>query len=346
MTYIVRKNYDVKVGKLPLQKGVAKRRVFEAPSNYNFFTSANQAPAKPFLKWAGGKGQLLEQISSYLPQSLLDGSINRYVEPFVGGGAMFFYLASSCYQSSINEFFIYDVNPELILAYKTIKHDVYALIEALLKIQSKYWSLSDIERSQYFYYIRNSFNLRRKSINFNVFNSNWVERAAQIIFLNRTCFNGLFRVNSKGEFNVPCGKYKKPLICNVDNLKAISLLLQNTHIELGDFTKCKEIVDDKTFVYFDPPYRPLSNTANFTGYSQNVWHDSEQLRLRDFFSELHLKGAKLLLSNSDPKNENINDNFFEDAYNAYRIERVKAARKINCNASKRGQITELVIMNY
>lgn len=346
MAYIVRSNYDVKVGThLALQKGVAKRRVFEVPSNYNVYT-ANQAPAKPFLKWAGGKGQLLEQISSYLPQGLLNGSIKRYVEPFVGGGAMFFYLASSGYQSSIDEFFIYDVNPELILAYKTIKFDVYALIDALLKIQSKYWSMSDIEKSQYFYYVRQLFNSKRRSIDFNVFSSNWVERAAEIIFLNRTCFNGLFRVNSRGEFNVPCGKYKKPLICNVDNLKAISLVLQKTHVELGDFTNCKDFVDDRTFVYFDPPYRPISSTANFTGYSQNIWHDSEQLRLRDFFAELDSKGAKLLLSNSDPKNENINDNFFEDAYNAYKIERVKAARKINCNASKRGQINELLIMNY
>ncbi len=280
MAYIVRKNYNVKVEtRLPVEKGI-ERRVFEAPSNFNFLTSA--IPAKPFLKWAGGKGQLLEQISSYLPQSLSNGSIKRYVEPFVGGGAMFFYLASSGYQSSINEFFIYDVNPELILAYKTIKKDVYALIDALLKIQAKYWSLSDIEKNQYFYCIRDLFNSRSQSINFNVFSSNWVERAAQIIFLNRTCFNGLFRVNSKGEFNVPCGKYKKPLICNTDNLKAISLVLQKTHIELGDFTKCKEIVDDKTFVYFDPPYRPISSTANFTGYSQNIWHDNEQLRLRDF----------------------------------------------------------------
>jgi DNA adenine methylase len=347
MAYIVRNNYDVKVGtQLPLEKGIQKKRVFEAPSNFNFSTSVNQTPAKPFLKWAGGKGQLLEQISGYLPQSLSNGSITRYVEPFVGGGAMFFYLASSCYQSSINEFFIYDVNPELILAYKTIKKDVYALIETLLNIQTKYWSLSDIDKSQYFYDIRDSLNSRRKSINFDVFSGSWVERAAQIIFLNRTCFNGLFRVNSKGEFNVPCGKYKKPLICNTDNLKAISLVLQKTYIELGDFTKCKEVVDDKTFIYFDPPYRPISSTANFTGYSQNIWHDNEQLRLRDFFGELHIKGAKLLLSNSDPKNENINDNFFEDAYSAYRMERVKAARKINCNASKRGQITELLIMNY
>ncbi|MBF2066205.1 MAG: DNA adenine methylase [Calothrix sp. C42_A2020_038] len=344
MAYIVRKNYDVTVGtQLPLQKGVAKRRVFEAPIK---FLTSNQPAAKPFLKWAGGKGQLLEQISSYFPQSLPNGSIKRYVEPFVGGGAMFFYLASSCYQSSINEFFIYDINPELILAYKTIKKDVYALIDALLKIQAKYWSLSDIEKTKYFYYIRNLFNSQRKNIDFNVFSSNWVERAAQIIFLNRSCFNGLFRVNSKGDFNVPCGKYKKPLICNADNLKVISLVLQKTHIELGDFTKCKEFVDGETFVYFDPPYRPISSTANFTGYSQNIWHDSEQFRLRDFFDELHLRGAQLLLSNSDPKNENINDNFFEDAYSTYRIERVRAARKINCNASKRGQINELLIMNY
>jgi DNA adenine methylase len=317
-------------------------RVKERPS-VRISSSAKNVSIRPFLKWAGGKGQLLEQMSNFLPKGLIDGSIKRYVEPFIGGGAMFFYIASA-YTNL--EFFIYDINPELILAYKTIKQDVNALGEILLKIQSQYWSLSEKDKSQYFYQVRDSFNLQRKQIDFHRFSDSWIERTAQIIFLNRTCFNGLFRVNSQGKFNVPIGRYKNPKICNIENLQAISTILQNTQIELGDFTACKNLIDSDTFIYFDPPYRPISNTANFTSYSENNFDDNEQLRLRNFFHDLNSSGAKLLLSNSDPKNQNEQDNFFEDAYQAYRIERVKASRNISSNASTRGQINELLIMNY
>jgi DNA adenine methylase len=306
-------------------------------------SSAKNSSIRPFLKWAGGKGQLLEQMSNFLPRELIDGSIKRYVEPFIGGGAMFFFIASAYTDL---EFFIYDINPELILAYKTIKQDVNLLGEMLLEIQSHYWSLSESEKSQYFYQVRESFNYQKSQIDFNGFNRRWIERTAQIIFLNRTCFNGLFRVNSQGKFNVPIGRYKKPKICNLENLQAVSKILQNTQIELGDFTACKKLIDSDTFVYFDPPYRPISNTANFTSYSENSFDDKEQLRLRNFFQDLNSFGAKLLLSNSDPKNQNGDDNFFEDAYQSYRIERVRASRNISSNSSTRGQINELLIMNY
>ncbi len=299
--------------------------------------------AQPFLKWAGGKTQLLTQIESFFPEELLTGSITKYIEPFVGGGAVFFRVANTY---PISEFLISDVNPELIIAYQTIQKDVESLISRLWKEQETYLSLTEEERKNFFYQVRNDYNLRRNQINFETYNSHWIERTAQLIFLNRTCFNGLFRVNSKGEFNVPFGRYKKPRICDGDNLRQVSQVLEKTTIQQGDFTNCKQFVDQTSFVYFDPPYRPISKTSNFNAYSQQVFNDSEQLRLRDFFQSLNQKGAKLLLSNSDPKNEDQNDDFFEDAYSNYRIERVEAARNINSKGSQRGKIKELFIMNY
>ncbi|MER3492173.1 MAG: modification methylase [Mastigocladus sp. ERB_26_2] len=298
---------------------------------------------KPFLKWAGGKGQLLEQIEKFLPDELGSGSIKRYIEPFIGGGALFLYIANTY---EIEEFVISDINSELVIVYKTIQKNVEKLIETLQEIQKKYLSLDNDERNLYFYQIRSQFNWRRHQINFQFYSQEWIERTAQIIFLNRTCFNGLFRVNSKGDFNVPVGRYKDPTICDPDNLRVVAQILQKTQILHGDFTQCEELVDNKTLVYFDPPYRPISQTANFTSYSQYSFDDAEQLRLRDFFRVLDKKGAKLILSNSDPKNEDLNDNFFELAYKGYRIERLKAKRNINSNASKRQQINELLIMNY
>ncbi|MCX7594520.1 MAG: DNA adenine methylase [Fischerella sp.] len=299
--------------------------------------------AKPFLKWAGGKGQLLEQIDKFLPDQLASGSIKRYIEPFIGGGAVFLHLAN---RYEIEEFVISDINCELVLAYKTIQKNVEELIEILLNIQNKYLSLDESERNLYFYQIRSQFNLRRHQIDFQVYNHEWIERTAEIIFLNRTCFNGLFRVNSKGDFNVPVGRYKNPTICDPKNLKAVARILQKAQIFQGDFTECEKFVSDNSLIYFDPPYRPISQTANFTSYSQHSFDEIEQLRLRDFFRLLDSKGAKLILSNSDPKNENSNDNFFELAYEGYRIERVKAKRNINSDTSRRKQIHELLIMNY
>ncbi|MBD2777985.1 DNA adenine methylase [Iningainema tapete] len=299
---------------------------------------------RPFLKWAGGKGQLIEQISKFFPKELLDGSIKRYIEPFIGGGAVFFHFADN--YPSIEEFYIFDINPELILAYKTIQNHAEELGELLQKIQNKYWSLNPEERSKYFYQVRTYFNQQRLQTDFENYSDSWVERTAQIIFLNRTCFNGLFRVNLKGDFNVPFGKYKNPTICDLNNLMAVSALLKKTQIFHGDFTLSQEFVDSKTFVYFDPPYRPISKTSNFTSYSQGSFDDTDQLRLRNFFSELNSLGAKLLLSNSDPKNVDEDDIFFETNYAKYRIEKIKAFRNINSKAEKRGQINELLIMNY
>jgi DNA adenine methylase len=299
--------------------------------------------AKPFLKWAGGKGQLLEQIDNFLPNELEDGTITRYLEPFVGSGAVFLYLAKSY---KIEEFFILDINEELILAYKTIQKDVEKLIKFLSSLQERYLLLDEDKRKKYYYDIRSLFNLQRKTIDFQNYSQEWIERTAQLIFLNRTCFNGLFRVNNQGDFNVPMGKYKNPLICNSENLRAIAQILQKTQIHCGDFTDCEQWVNERTFIYFDPPYRPISKTSDFTSYSKYNFDDPEQLRLRDFFHRLNDKKAKLMLSNSDPKNEDPNDDFFEIAYQAYRIERVKASRNINSNAQKRGKINEILILNY
>jgi len=298
---------------------------------------------KPFLKWAGGKNQLIEQIDNYFPESLKTGSIKRYIEPFIGGGAVFLYLARSY---EMDNFFISDINPDLVLAYKTIQKNVEEVITLLLEIQNKYISLDEEERKSYFYQIRSQFNFQRNQITLQTYDNVWIERTAQMIFLNRTCFNGLFRVNSKGDFNVPFGRYKNPTICDQQNLKAVSQVLQRTQIYHGDFTSCERFVNEDAFVYFDPPYRPISKTANFTSYSQYAFDDKEQLRLRDFFILLDKKGARVLLSNSDPKNEDTTDNFFEFNYKGYQINRVKASRNINSNPSKRGQIYELLIMNY
>ncbi len=311
-------------------------------SSHPQLLTATVAP-KPFLKWAGGKTQLIKQINKFLPEALNNGSIKKYVEPFIGGGALFFLFA---YNYPIKDIFISDVNADLVLTYKAIQHNVDDLIELLLDIEKKYLSLNINQRSEYFYKVRSKFNSRKDRIDLLKYNAEWVERTAQVIFLNKTCFNGLFRVNSKGEFNVPIGKYKKPSLCNPENLKKVAKILQRTEILQGDFSQCESFVDSNTFVYLDPPYRPISNTSNFNSYSHQTFDDSEQLRLRNFYRKLDKKGALLLLSNSDPKNQNPEDDFFEQLYADYRIERVKATRHINSNSLKRNSINELLIMNY
>lgn len=302
-----------------------------------------QVKAKPFLKWAGGKTQLVDQIAKYLPFELRAGLIHKYAEPFIGGGALFFHIAQAY---EIEHFLIADVNEELILAYRTLKIDVEGVIDILNAMEQKYHLLSPSRQKEYFYSVRFQFNEKRPDINYQRFDKTWLERTAEIIFLNRTCFNGLFRVNSKGEFNVPFGRYKNPMICSENNLREVSQILQRTEIQLGDFTNCESFTTPDTFVYFDPPYRPISKTANFTSYSRFDFDDVAQLRLASFYRVLDKKGSKLMLSNSDPKNENPQDDFFDEAYKHFHIQRVKANRMINCNADKRGAINELLIMNY
>ena len=308
---------------------------------------AQQTPsvpaARPFLKWAGGKTQLLEELKKRLPKGIRTGEITRYVEPFIGGGAVFFYLNRNF---SFEQCDICDANEELILAYRVIQNSVQPLIAELETLKSAYYSRTDVMQEQFYYEIRNDFNNKRPGINFNEFQEEWIERAARIIFLNRTCFNGLFRMNRKGEFNVPFGGYKKPDILNEENLRTVSALLKKTRIHLGDFTGCQEYVDDRTFVYFDPPYRPLKRSSSFTSYSKDGFTDADQVRLAEFFRILDERGAKLMLSNSDPKNQNPNDSFFDDLYAEYFIERIPARRRINCKGAGRGDISELVITNY
>jgi DNA adenine methylase len=299
--------------------------------------------ARPFLKWAGGKTQLLKQFSQRLPPEMKNGEITHYVEPFVGGGAVFFYLGQ---RFSFDRSSIFDANEELILAYRVIKKSTKKLIHELESLESAYISKSNEDRERLFYRVRDSFNKKKPEINFHNYDAEWVTRAAQSIFLNRTCFNGLFRMNRKGEFNVPFGRYKNPQILNKDNLNDVAALLKTTSIILGDFTRCKKFVDNTSFVYLDPPYRPLNDTSSFTSYAKDGFSDTDQCRLAGFFKELDKKGAKIMLSNSDPRNENPDDSFFDELYAEYTIERVPAKRSINCNGALRGEINELIITNY
>lgn len=326
--------------KIKIPIGPRMQTVFDLATPIHTYTKS----ARPFLKWAGGKNQLIEAIANLLPFELKSGKIKKYAEPCIGGGALFFYLAQR--YPSIDSFFISDINEELILAYKTIQKNVESLISLLAELEKKYHSLDRPKQKDFFYQQRDDFNKKLVRIDFNNLCENWIERTATIIFLNRTCFNGLFRVNSKGEFNVPFGNYKNPKICDPVNLRAVSELLQKAQIESGDFTASKEFVDENTFAYFDPPYRPISKTASFTSYSKFNFGEEEQKRLAEYFSFLSQKGAKLMLSNSDPKNEDPEEHFFEYLYHSFRIERVDAVRVINCHANKRGKIKELVIVNY
>lgn len=294
--------------------------------------------AKSFVKWAGGKGQLLDTFKQYYPMMLPEGRIRRYIEPFVGGGAVLFEILQ---KYKIEEAFIFDINEDLINTYIVIKNDVDTLVEYLLGLECKYLNLSEKVRKEMYYEIRDVYNSR-------TFRSNQpdIERAAQFIFLNRTCFNGLYRVNRSGYFNVPTGDYKNPTICDEKNLYAVSSLLQRVHIFTGDYRESIKYVDRHSFVYFDPPYRPLNVTSNFTSYSKFDFSDEDQVQLAHFFAEMNDAGAFLMLSNSDPKNENPDDNFFDELYGKFYIHRIKAKRAINSNGKGRGLVSEILVTNY
>nr|WP_319539438.1 DNA adenine methylase [uncultured Methanospirillum sp.] len=305
-------------------------------------TSENEY-AKPFYKWAGGKTQLLHEFDLRFPQTLRTGALDRYVEPFIGGGAVFFFVMQLF---PFRESVICDANEELVLTYQVIRQDVDALINLLKDFQSRYDALDEEGRKDLYLNVRSDLNGDRKGFDFSQYGTAWVERAAQLLFLNKTCFNGLFRVNSSGEFNVPFGKYRNPGIVHECNLRLVSALLQNTTILHGDFSRCLEYIDDHTFVYLDPPYRPLSASSSFTAYSRDGFSDQDQVRLKEFFDSVDRLGAAVMLSNSDPRNEDPTDHFFDDLYQQYRIERVLAKRIINSNAEKRGAISEIIVMNY
>ncbi len=303
-----------------------------------------QTIAKPFLKWAGGKGKLIEQLINFFPFEITTGQLTKYAEPFIGGGALYFHVAQNYPQ--IERFFISDCNLQLVLTYKTVQQNVDDLIDFLSQLQHEYYCLEQDERKDFFYQQRLKFNQNIAGINLENFSKLWIEQTSLLIFLNHTCFNGLFRVNSKGEFNVPFGDYKNPKICDAENLKLVASLLAKTSIRFGDFTTSKDFIDSGTFVYFDPPYRPLNKTSSFNSYAQGDFNDQEQSRLADYFRLLNNKKAKLMLSNSDPKNVDKNDDFFEELYQGFTLKRVSAARMINSQADKRGKLKELLITNY
>ena len=290
----------------------------------------------PFVKWAGGKNQHLKILTENLPEGF-GKNIRKYAEPFVGGGALLFEILS---KYKLDAVYINDNNKELINAFNIIKFNCKELIKNLDEIENEYLKLYDEERQNYFYIKRVEFNW----LELNEYNQ--IKKAALFIFLNKTCFNGLYRVNKHGKFNVPVGKYKNPLICDSENLFKISKALQNVEINCLDYHDCYKFADDQTLIYFDPPYRPLNKTSSFTSYTENVFSDKNQIELAEFYKKLSEKGVKLLLSNSDPKNFNKEDNFFDNLYYEFNIKRINAVRMINSAADKRGHITELLIKNY
>lgn len=292
---------------------------------------------KPFVKWAGGKSSLIPQLTKYFPIELKNGQIEKYVEPFVGGGAV---LIDILQKYNIKEAYAFDINKDLINCYNAIKYKVEDLIQELDKKEKEFLALENDDRQKYFYNIRTEYNSYILNNNIDV------KRASEFIFLNRTCFNGLYRVNKAGKFNVPCGKYKNPTICDSNNLRNLSILLKNVIFEYEDYRKSESLVDENTFVYFDPPYRPLSVTSGFTSYTKEDFNDENQKELANYYNKLNSKNAKLMLSNSNPKNTNINDNFFENIYKGFNINEVSAKRMINSNARGRGEISELLITNY
>lgn len=266
----------------------------------------------PFLKWAGGKSQLLNSFQEYFPENF-----KHYFEPFTGGAAVFFHLRSNRakFQAELS-----DLNSELINCYTVIRDDLDSLIEDLQKHKNE---------EEYFYKIRAT----------DPDSLSATERASRLIYLNKTCFNGLYRVNSKGRFNVPFGFYKNPSTCNETNLRACQKALQNTELNCNPFEHVLKKARKGDFVYFDPPYHPLTSTSNFTSYTKNSFSAEDQQRLAETFAELDKRGCYLMLSNSDCP-------FIRGLYESFRVETVYAMRAINCKAQGRGRISEVLVLNY
>ena len=300
--------------------------------------------AKPFIKCAGGKTQILDEIEKRLPErTKRTKKIERYIEPFLGGGAVFFYLQEH-YQ--INSAILIDKNQDLILTYKVVQKYSEELIGELEKIENEYFACKELKRDKYYYQIRREFNQQRLKRCCDNLNRSCFTRAAHFIFLNKTCFNGLFRQNLKGEFNVPFGRYVRPAILNRENLLAVSQALKKVTILDGDFSQAENYAKKNTLVYLDPPYRPLNTTSKFTHYLKSGFDDNEQIRLAEFFKKMYKEGAYLILSNSDPQNRNPNDKFFDELYGEFLIERIQAKRAINRKGQNRGKINELIIRNF
>lgn len=290
--------------------------------------------AKPFIKWAGGKSSLLAEIERNLPQGFDQRRDVTYIEPFVGGGAVLFWILQR--YDNISRVIINDINRDLICTYRVVRNLPLELIDRLTTIQNEYIMRNEEGRKDYYLAKRAEFNSRKMSE---------TETAATFIFLNKTCFNGLYRVNSRGDFNVPHGRYKNPKICDTPTILADSELLQGVEILCGDFAQTLRFADSDTLFYFDPPYKPVSETSSFNSYTKEVFDDEEQLRLRDFVAKIANKGSDFILSNSDVRAYNPENDFFDCIYSKFNIRRVEAPRFINSVASGRGKLSELMITN-
>lgn len=292
--------------------------------------------AKPFIKWVGGKGQLLQQLDDHLPATFREWQEVTYIEPFIGGGAMLFYMLS--HYPNIQRAVINDINPDLVTAYRTIKERPEELIASLQVLQDRYYALESEEQRKAFY-------LESREV-YNQKQLDPIENTTLFIFLNRTCFNGLYRVNKSGGFNVPFGKYDRPTICDAPTITADSALLQKVDILYGDFAETLRHARGNTLFYFDPPYRPLSSTSSFNEYAKQSFNDDSQRRLKLFCDQIHEAGHAFMLSNSDGRGAHSEDTFMDTLYQDYIITRVAASRSINANPSKRGKITEILVRNY
>ena len=295
---------------------------------------------RPFVKWAGGKNKLIPQMEQYYPKELKENKIDVYIEPFVGGGAI---LIDILKKYNIKKAYAFDINKNLINCYNIIKDKVESLVLELKKLEEEYLKLDDENRKEYYYDIRKKYN------SINIENENEaLEKTTYFIFLNKTCFNGLYRENRRGQFNVPIGKYKNPTICDEKNLIELSKLIKNVTFINGDYRESYKYIEENTFIYFDPPYRPINKTSSFTSYSKEDFNDENQKKLGEYFRKINDNNSnvKLMLSNSNPKNNNEKDDFFEQIYNGFKINEIKANRMINSNKEKRGKISELLIINY
>jgi DNA adenine methylase len=275
-------------------------------------TALRNQKARPVLKWVGGKGQLLPELVKRVP-----ADFGSYHEPFVGGGALFFELAA---HGKITTAYLSDINPSLIDVYMALRD----CVDEVIKILKRHRHDED-----YYYKIRA---LQPEKLSLS-------ERAARVIYLNKTCYNGLYRENRAGEFNVPFGRYKNPTICDEPNLRSVSCLLQSVSIERRHFSSILEVAQPDDFVYFDPPYHPASSTANFTAYDRNGFGEQDQIQLRDIFSELTQKGVRAMLSNSDTP-------FIRRLYANFLVSRVYATRAVNSKADSRGKVAEVIVCNF
>lgn len=300
---------------------------------------ARRIPAKPFVKWAGGKGNLFKKLEALLPTGFDDLENVTYIEPFVGGGAMLFHMLQ-CHKC-IRRAVINDINADLIRCYQLIAKSPQTLIDRLRIIENNYYSVDFPAREELFYAYRDQYNSEGIHPD---------ERAALFIFLNHTCFNGLYRVNAAGIFNVPYGRYKKPVICNEELIMADYRLLNSVELVIrqpGDYKLARQNLsrNHPNFVYFDPPYRPLNATSSFKEYSNNPFEDRQQEELKQFCDRLSAQNCLIMQSNSDSKTEDGNS-YFEALYEGYDIQRILASRFINADPEKRKKQTEVVIRNY